>query len=191
MGTIILCDTFEDAVVAYVVKEWNERELSEKLGRTVLQKLCYFIKAKGVPLDYHFDMYHYGPFSQELFFKMEDLQIDNIVLDQSKEASKSVYTPGSNADTIISSYSDQLNPYSSDISQIIDLFKQFPPTALELLATVHFFQTTSAKYYKRAPEKEAVIDRVVQVKKRKFKRELISTAYDALNQAGLFEWKSV
>lgn len=55
-----------------------------------MQKVCYFLKAKGVPLDYAFEMYHYGPYSQELYFRLEELVADGIIEDMSSTPKKSV-----------------------------------------------------------------------------------------------------
>lgn len=38
--------SFEDAVVAYVARQWESA--TTQLGRTVMQKLCYFLKAKTI-----------------------------------------------------------------------------------------------------------------------------------------------
>jgi uncharacterized protein YwgA len=78
---ILLCNRFDDAVIAYIIKKWNE--LSDvPLGRTIIQKLCYFVKSKGVPMRYDFDMYHYGPYCQDLYYRMDDMTADNVVKDE-------------------------------------------------------------------------------------------------------------
>jgi|GEM_PF-4107077 len=61
---ILLSNSFDDAVIAYTAKQWYNTPDHINLGRTILQKICYFIKSKGVPIDFEFDIYHYGPYSQ-------------------------------------------------------------------------------------------------------------------------------
>jgi uncharacterized protein YwgA len=62
-GQIFFADKIADALLAYLIKSFNEAG-DRTLGRTILQKLCYFAKASGVPLPFRFEIYHYGPFSQ-------------------------------------------------------------------------------------------------------------------------------
>src|SRR5437762_8697011 len=88
------------AVVAYLVKRYNELAQGT-LGRTILQKLCYFAKANGVPLRFRFEIYHYGPFSQEIFEVTEDLLVDDVISDASNVPGKSRYVPAENCDTVL------------------------------------------------------------------------------------------
>src|SRR5580704_10076574 len=75
-GQIFFSDKVADALVAYLIK--SDKSVSSKtLGRTILQKLCYFAEASGVPLPFRFEIYHYGPFSQEIFDRAESLLLDS------------------------------------------------------------------------------------------------------------------
>ena len=181
--------SFEDAVVAYVAQQWEST--TTQLGRTVMQKVCYFLKAKGVPLDYTFEMYHYGPYSQELYFRLDELVADGIIKDMSSTPKKSVYVPDEKDNEILEMHYESLMPYRDDINQIIKLLTNFGPADLELLATIHYFQTSYGKFYKNPPSKDFVVAKVIETKKDKFAPDLISRAYDALQSAGLFEDPSV
>ncbi len=194
---ILLCNKLDDAIVAYMVKKWNK--LSDiPLGRTVIQKLCYFIKSKGVPIDHDFDMYHYGPYSQNLYYRMDDMTADSVVKDENAistgifnnnvKSSKSKYIPGDNVDELLSMYSDDLSNFTSAIDSVIEVFRGFDPSGLELLSTIHFFQTTLSGFYNKPADKEEVIMKVKKAKGEKFGDDLISTAYDALKEAGIFGW---
>src|SRR5258708_20829207 len=37
-----------------------------RLGKTQVQKLVYFVQDCGVPLEYKYEIYHYGPYSFDL-----------------------------------------------------------------------------------------------------------------------------
>jgi uncharacterized protein YwgA len=37
-----------------------------RLGKTQVQKLVYFAQDCGIPLEYKYEIYHYGPYSFEL-----------------------------------------------------------------------------------------------------------------------------
>ncbi|KNY30211.1 hypothetical protein [Pseudobacteroides cellulosolvens] len=191
---ILLCNKLDDAIVAYIVKKWNE--VSEvPLGRTIIQKLCYFAKSKGIPLDYDFDMYHYGPYSQNLYYRMDDMTADSVVNDDNVackntniKSCKSKYMPGNNIDKLINIYKDDIDKFTADIDSVINVFHDFDHTGLELLSTIHFFQTTLSHFYNKPANKNDVIAKVKNAKGDKFKDDLISKAYDALKKAGIFEW---
>jgi uncharacterized protein YwgA len=192
---ILLCNKLDDAIVAYIVKKWNE--LSEvPLGRTIIQKLCYFVKSKGVPLDFDFDMYHYGPYCQNLYYRMDDMTADNVVIDDKAfnvsnncvKSNKSKYLPGENIDHLLNMYKKDMDKYTTSIDNVINVFHEFDHTGLELLSTIHFFQTTLTDFYKKPAGKNEVIRKVKESKGEKFKDELISKAYDALETARIFDW---
>jgi uncharacterized protein YwgA len=193
---ILLCNRFDDAIVAYIVKRWNECS-GVPLGRTIIQKLCYFVKSKGVPLDYDFDMYHYGPYSQDLYYRMDDMTADRVVIDGKAhsyanignvKAGSSKYVPGDNVEELLNIYNKDLNNYRETIDSVIEVFSEFDHTSLELLSTIHYFQTTLSSYYNKPAEKDEVIMKVKNAKGDKFKDDLISRAYDSLKGAGIFEW---
>jgi len=186
-----LCNRFDDAVIAYIIKKWNE--LSDvPLGRTIIQKLCYFVKSKGVPMRYDFDMYHYGPYCQDLYYRMDDMTADNVVKDENlinnNKTGKSKYIPGENIDKVLKMYNEELEEYLENIDMVIDVFREFDHTSMELLSTIHFFQTTITNFYSKPADKNEVIMKVKEAKGDKFSDDLISKAYDALAKAGIFDW---
>jgi hypothetical protein len=185
--SLLFCDSFDDAIVAYIIKRWPNYS-QVKIGRILIQKISYFVKAKGIPLNYSFDMYHYGPYSQELYFKMDELQADGIIVDQCDHHNRSEYIPGEEIDTLLKKYSDPINAVAEEIDQILSMFRQLTPTDMELIATVHYFQNTFSKFYKKHPPKDTVIEKVYSTKQGKFDKKIISAAYDALENAGLYNW---
>lgn len=186
---ILLCNTLNDAIIAYVVKKWNEKSRIP-LGRTLIQKICYFLKAQGVPINYDFDIYQYGPYSQELYFRLSDLIADGIIDDQSAESSHSEYVIGKTFDELVKKFSIDLKKYAPQIDELIDLFKEKGPSAMEILATIHYIKTALERYYHTAPEKEIVVNRVYAIKGNRFKKEDIAKGYDFLSRTRLFNQKT-
>lgn len=78
---LYLCDSAEDALVAYTIKKWTEAS-QIPLGRTIIQKICYFLKSVGVPFNFTYELYNYGPFSFELYDKMDELIADEVIIDE-------------------------------------------------------------------------------------------------------------
>jgi|GEM_PF-423896 len=194
--SVVLCKEIDDAIVAYIVKKWSE--LSKvPLGRTIIQKICYFIKSIGVPLDYDFDMYHYGPYSQDLYYRIDDMVADKVVTDKKTcntanisnlKTNSSKYILGDNADELLELYYKDVNKHTATIDSVIKVFSGFSPTQLELLSTIHYFHVTLSSFYNKPANKGEVIIKVKEAKGDKFEDNLISRAYDALREAEIFNW---
>lgn len=185
---VILSRRWEDALIAYAIKEWTLRSHT-KIGRTIVQKIAYFLKAKGVPMDYEFDIYHYGPYSQELYYRMDDLLVDGVIVDKSASSSRSSYVVGPEIDEVIHLYEGEIRRYQQQIADVIAMFSDLRPNQMEILATIHYFYVALKRFYGKSPEKELVVERVWGVKGEKFEREIISRVYDTMNKAGLLVWK--
>lgn len=186
---ILLCNKFDDAIVSLIVKRWKDLSPQEnKIGRTIIQKISYFLKAKGVPLSYDFEIHHYGPYSQELYFRMDDLLIDKIIIDKSKHPNRSEYEPGSQMEQLLVKFDTQLNPYKNEVDNIISMFNSLPPTAMELFATIHYLHNSYRNYFKKSPGKNMLIDKVKEVKMDKFPRIIIEKVYEIMVEYEMFSW---
>lgn len=188
---ILLCNQFEDAIIGFIIKKWKEISPANKIGRTIVQKVAYFLKAKGIPLTYDFEIHHYGPYSQELYSRIDDLVADNIIIDRSSSANKSLYEPGFLMDRLLESYHEQLEPYQNDITTVIKIFNKLPSAAaMELLATIHYLHNSYKAYYKKDPEKEMIVTRVKMIKREKFSNEEIKNAYTIMEKDGMLSWQT-
>jgi len=186
--SILLCTRWDDALIAYAVEKWRATSQSG-IGRTVLQKVAYFLKAKGIPVDYEFEMYHYGPYSQELYFRMDDLLVEKIIVDKSDKSGRSQYDVGSQMPELCAMYKCELTKYESEIEDVIKMFRDLKPNEMEILATIHYFHVSLKRFFGTSPTKQLVLEKVVGVKGKKFTSEFIEQAYDIMQQAGLLAWE--
>ena len=58
------------------------------LGRTAIQKLVYFGRSTGVPVPCSFEIYNYGPYSDQVTFTVDGLLADEILTDTSANSSR-------------------------------------------------------------------------------------------------------
>ena len=58
------------ALIGYLVKTLKKRYPNKQIGKTVIQKLTYILNRKEIT-DFHYSLYHYGPYS---FQVSEELQ---------------------------------------------------------------------------------------------------------------------
>jgi hypothetical protein len=183
-GPIFFSDRVADALVASLIK--NYKDVSTRtLGRTILQKLCYFAKASGVPLPFRFEVYHYGPFSQEIFDRTEDLLLDGIIEDKSSDPARSNYVPGPNCDLFLGRFADAIGEYGANLHRVATMFSRLDPSQMELVSTIHYIHSSHREWFKEAPSEKDVVKSVLRLKGDKFGKDVIERVYDILREAKL------
>lgn len=180
----LFSDNLNAALVAYIVKKYNEVS-TVPLGRTILQKVCYFSKHSGVPLRYDFEIYNYGPYSQELYFEVADFKVDDLLIDASSEEKQSVYKPGKKANALIKKYQVEIDKYKDNIDKVIGMFRKIKPVDFELYATVHYLYSSLTKYYSEPPDIKTLVKKLKEIKGGKFTSATIENAYKELKRVGL------
>jgi uncharacterized protein YwgA len=180
----LLSKTFAHAAVAYLVKRYSEVG-DNKLGRTILQKLCYFSKASGVPLPFRFDMYHYGPFCQEIFDVTDNLIVDDVVRDTAEAQARSYYAPGPNCTRLLDRAKRQLHTHQRALDEVVETFSGLDVSQMELVSTIHYFHNSYRNWHKDRPSKEQVVNSVLETKKGKFEANFVDKVYDILMDARL------
>jgi|ADurb_Gel_01_Slu_FD_contig_71_831128_length_1944_multi_2_in_0_out_0_2 hypothetical protein len=171
--------TFDEAVVAYVVRQWPKTNTGA-LGRTFLQKLLYFARAKGVPLTLEYDIHYYGPFCADLYDIVDWLRADDIIVD-SGQANISSFSPGPNMDSVLSEHRLQIAQVSSTLDMIISWARGRTARDMELYATTSFIRNSS----RNRDNDNRTIDEVRSIKGSKFGKDEIIDAIRWLSQRGL------
>jgi uncharacterized protein YwgA len=186
MERISFSNSPDHALVAYLVKKYNDIEDRPPLGRTILQKLCYLAKARGVPLSLQFDIHHYGPFCAELLSVTGDLIADGVISDQNPDPSCSRYVPGPVCDQVLRKQKTHLGKNKSVLNQIIGLFGEMSAQELELITTIHY--VSCATKVRGKSNRDSVVSTVFEIKKGKFSRQAVRSMFDELNRADLLTW---
>ncbi len=117
-------------------------ERSPEPGRTAIMKLAYLLQTvKGVPLDYDFRLYTYGPFESDV---LDDLgqavsmrAVESNIVDY-PSGSGYVFGPGPESERVKEMCSSELSKYQDDISWVINEFGSQSAGNLELLSTIVF-----------------------------------------------------
>ncbi len=186
--TLQLTGTWEHALLAATAR--SAEKLADKgyLGRTALQKIVYFLQISGVPARYRFDIYHYGPYCDRVSRDAELLVADGVLKDASPSPGKySNYRPAAEAETLLQLHSNDLHLHQATIDKVVQSLLPLEPEHLELLATLDYLFRQKRAGGGTGPWKEEVIERFMLVKKDKFQRAAVSTAYDSMVQANLLE----
>ena len=178
---------WEHALIAATVDAASQQCPNCFLGRTAIQKLLYFMNVLGVPMEYSFDIYHYGPFCQSIMSDVEWLLADEVIEDRAKESRYSNYKPGRGWPELKEEFDNKLNRYRHIVDAVCEALSDLSPDSLELIATLDFsFRWVKARGGK-GPWREAAIEKFKSIKKEKFSEQDIDDCYRRLSEVGLIE----
>lgn len=157
------------------------------LGKTVLQKLVYFLQEwKNVPVGYNFDLYTYGPFSADLLGDLDYTQsLGAVNIEYIINGGYSI-SPSLQNQEVQDRASDFLRKYETDIEEVVRLFGKCAAWQLELRATIHFayqeMQTRGASF-----TDDDIVNTLHSVKPGKFTGEQIKQAINELRENGVID----
>jgi uncharacterized protein YwgA len=188
--SLYLTGTWEHALMAMIAKEAAgvSQDQGGYLGRTAMQKIVYFLQVLDVPMRYRFELFHYGPFCQNILADLDWLLADEVICESSPDPSKySKYKPGPACDELLAKHAAKLDQYRETLNSTVKALLPLKPDHLELIATLDYaFREVKATLAKKPPRKD-VIARFKEFKGEKFKENAIAETYDRLEGAGLFD----
>ena len=177
-----LCSAFTTAVV----ESFTEKFPNGYLGRTALQKLIYFSQVIGVPVPCSFEIYNFGPYSDEITKSVNRLLADDAIEDVSSSPSKySSYRPGPSSKDFAPAFSNYVKGYREMIDVVVGALGSSSPTTLELVATLHFVNAKLKGFKARQPTSEEVKAEFRVIKGSKFAPSEIDRWYGWLGETGL------
>jgi uncharacterized protein YwgA len=175
------------AYLAEFVRAFERLYPNGFLGRTAIQKLTYFARAMGVPIPCSFEIYNYGPYSDQVAFTVDGLLADEVLRDTSPNSSKySNYRLAREGVAFPMELDRQVAPFRAQIAAVVKNLGNFRPEQLELIATLHFVHHRQAALGKR-PTQSSVIAEFCRIKGDKFEKNEVTNWYDALKRAGLVD----
>ena len=122
-----------------VILEISDRKTHTKarLGKTAMQKLVFLLQeAFGCNLDYHFNLYTYGPYDAALMNDLDFCATASLI--QMEEQTDSGYkiSPGSKAEELDSLRGEIRRDCGDQIDQLLNKFGEMNASDLELRATI-------------------------------------------------------
>ena len=110
-------------------------------GETHLHKCLFFLQEmRGIPTDYEFLIYHYGPFSFDLSDEIVQLKGDNIIIPYPRPFPYAPSLACSEASHRLREYFPKtLKKYADDINFVANHFGNLNATELSKLATAYYF----------------------------------------------------
>jgi uncharacterized protein YwgA len=148
------------AILARMVK----KAPGQALGRTQVMKLFYFLQElKGVPLEYDFRLFNYGPFDSEVLSDLSSACGLETVVEKTiiyPSGYRYAITPGPQADRLDGELDHTL---TSVVDQTVREFGAFSASELELRSTILFVDREFAGAGQNTSADE-IIERVRQIK---------------------------
>lgn len=185
--SLMFTQTQDQALLAFVIQEAAKvaNESKGYVGRTAVQKIMYFLGVRGVSTNYKFDIYHYGPFCEQILWDIDLLMADGVIEDHSQKAKFSNYVSGGTIDELINIHKQKIDEIQNDVRKVVKTLVPLKPNELELIATLDYIYRQQRATGTKENLKDAVISRFQEVKKDKFPIDLINNTYDAMADAHL------
>lgn len=184
--SLLFSNDLRSAYVVEIVSSFQRANPDGYLGRTALQKLVYFSKAVGVPIPCSFEIYNFGPYSEDVTRSVTYLLGDDALDDVSPNPTKySSYRTGTNANQFEPRFTSETARYRSLIDSIVGVLAGSSPSDLELVATLHFVNSKLKGLVGRRPSEAAIVGEFHSIKGTKFSLEKIKTWYDWLEMSKL------
>ena len=171
---------WDHAVVAAIIDAAKRSAPGCYLGRTAIQKLAYFLRVLGVPMQYTFRIHHFGPYCDDISSTLEWLQADSVIVDQSSKSRYSDFSPGENWSIVRAQHESALEKFQSTIDAVVNALGRMEPSALELISTLDFSYRWVQAQGGHGPWKERTIQKLKQFKGNKFPDQEIGAWFDKL-----------
>lgn len=145
----------------------------KNVGKIRIQKLVYFLQwVFQVPLGYDYKMHHYGPYSDELNDDLIVMQLNNQVEVGADPSGYGYHIIlGSEA---VATMDEIIGKYSSQMDKCLGALREFEPSQLEVLSTLHF-----VKYIAGVSDESTVIEKTAMLKP-VFSKQFIEKTYREL-----------
>ncbi len=151
-------------------------KLDQIKGKKAFQKLVYLAMVEGIPLNYSYSMYFYGPYSETVAADLERIYRQDVI-DQSEGSY--IYHRGSLTDQVLQEGSKEIQIYKNELNRLIQRFGNMSPRELEIYCTAHFVWENQV-IFNKPTDRHSVIEEIKKAKFPKFSISEIERAYDEL-----------
>lgn len=121
----------EPGLVSYIVDQMEKKCENKQVGKTVIQKMMYFLDYKEIK-NFNYKMYHYGPFSSEVATNLDKAEKNGLVeMNWVKNEGYYINTSDRNI-----SFEEMISESERDfIEKIIDKYGEYNAQELSIITT--------------------------------------------------------
>ncbi len=141
------------AIISYLAKELHEAYPDKQIGKTVLQKMSYFLTREDI-VEFDYSLYHYGPYSSEVESEISFAE-DLGMLDVKWEMDKGyfIFVKNNEFESFIKTEERK------KIENVVSKYGKFNATELSIIATAFFVKDRF-----RIDDKEKLVEIVASIK---------------------------
>ncbi|WP_096272797.1 YwgA family protein [Paucisalibacillus globulus] len=151
-------------------------EAKQVTGRKKLQKMVYILQSFGIPFEERFQFHFYGPYSEELTLRIEEL-CNLGFINEEKEVKSNYFQYHYSLTNDGTQFLNQFSVNMPNCTESIELLQGKSSRFLELVSTMLYFKDLS---------KDEVESKVHAVKpKQKYSDEEMSEAWKLIGELGL------
>ncbi|MDY6966715.1 MAG: hypothetical protein SVM80_12265 [Halobacteriota archaeon] len=126
----------DSAMIGFLVKEILEKYPNNQVGKTVVQKMAYFLTKTGV-VDFDYSMYHYGPYSSEVSGELNFAEESGLLEINWKPNKGYFIEPKSD----LNKFKNLLNEREMDaIRKTVEKYGEFNAVQLSFISTALFLE---------------------------------------------------
>lgn len=134
------------------------------VGRTMFQKIAYFLTESGIPTGLRFERGSYGPHAADLKRRITAL-VNNRLIQEQPLGRMFAIRVGPTFEDALPAYAHQLDEWQPEIEKVADLFLRATTQQAEVAATVHFAAKEIAEQDR--PTEQQILDAVMNWKMRR------------------------
>lgn len=149
-----------------------------RLGKIQVQKLVYFSQHAGVPTEYKYEIYHYGPYSFELAHDLGSLDSLGVVNIQSDPS-------GYGFDISVGKFAAKFtleSKYQKKVDKVLELLGSNSSAELEVKATIHFVHSVVGRKTSSDKTTKTEVVQKVRALKPRFTESFIMSCYSDLQR---------
>lgn len=156
---------------------------TRRIRRTALMKYVYLLQtAKGLPLDFDFTLYAYGPYDGAVLSRLSTAvrwkAVNEKLVAFPNGSTGYDLTPGDEIEDLLGLDADFMKKYAREIEWVVREFHGYNAGEMELIGTM-VFADREAKDAGETRTKDELVDIVLRIKPR-FTKEQAGAFYDTL-----------
>ncbi len=150
-----------------ILYQLEKQPYHQPIGRTIFNKISYFVTALQLPTNFQFQEGSFGPFSPDIKRAMTLLANNGLIIEEKKSQMFKINV-GPNYDKVREKNKEGILKYSDVIDKTVDLFARMNTQQAEITTTVFFSTEEVKKQRKNMDITECdVFDYVLEWKKRR------------------------
>jgi O-acetyl-ADP-ribose deacetylase (regulator of RNase III) len=174
--------------IATVVERLQERPYAATPGRTIVQKIAYFLTKAGVPTDLDYEANSYGPYSRQFAELRRKMINHGVLVERNVDNKLFPVSPGPALANAQEVHARELAEWDEAIDRVVDLFTRIRTIrTAEVASTVHFAADTLRRERGSEPSEIEVLKFVKTWKERRdppFRDTELALAIRSLNVLG-------